>query len=198
MIIESGDKYNKLTAIRFVEMRGKSQQYWLFHCDCGNEKVLCANDVKRRTKSCGCFQSKGNFKHGMKGTRTYASWKGIKERCLNKNCKDYKNYGGRGITICPEWLTFENFYNDMGKRPIGLSIDRINNNGNYCKENCHWATIEEQANNKRTNHLITYQGKTQTLAQWEKELEISRGIIRGRLKLGWSVEKALTLIRTPH
>ena len=127
----------------------------------------------------------------MVNTKTYNTWRAMKERCLSKNNKEYKRYGGRGITICEEWLTFINFYKDMGERPEGKTLDRINNNGNYCKENCRWATIEEQCNNRRSSRFIFYQGKRQTLTQWERELKLNSNIISRRLNRGWSIEAAL-------
>lgn len=195
-IIKSGQKFNKLTAVRFVETRNNSQQFWLFRCDCGKEKVICVNSVKfGRTKSCGCLVKKillkRNFKHGMTKTKTFKTWSGMKLRCLNKNDKGYKNYGGRGITICKRWMKFENFYKDMGERPKNKSLDRIDNNGNYSKENCRWANSKQQNNNKRSNHLLTYNGKTQNLKQWSEELGIKNDVIRMRLKSGWSVKRAL-------
>ena len=149
-IIKKGDRFGRLTAIVFVE-RKSSVQYWMFECDCGKKKIASVNNVKMgNTKSCGCLynEEKNAIKHGMEGTRTYKSWAMMKCRCLNKNYTQYKDYGGRGITICKEWLIFENFYRDMGKRPEGMSIDRIDNNGNYCKSNCKWSTPKEQNNNR--------------------------------------------------
>ena len=118
----------------------------------------------------------------------------MKYRCLDPNCKGYKYWGGRGIKICPEWLGkngFENFYADMGERPAGKTLDRKNNDGNYCKKNCRWATSKEQNNNKRDNRLITYKNKTQTIAQWARELNLKYYIIYNRLRNGWSIKKAL-------
>lgn len=130
-------------------------------------------------------------KHKMVGTRIYKSWSMMKNRCSNKNNPYYKNYGGRGIKVCDEWLNFINFYADMGERPKGKSLDRIDNNKGYCKSNCKWATREEQMNNMRRNHLITYNGRTQNVSQWAKEFNIKNSVVFGRLKIGWSIEKAL-------
>lgn len=151
IIIKKGDKFNYLTAIKFSYRDRYGAQYWLFKCDCGKEKILRVGCIKRgHTKSCGCLSDKEKTKHGMYGTRIYTSWGKMKDRCLNKNNHAYKNYGGRGIKICPEWLnSFENFYRDMGERPEGKSIDRIDNNGNYEPSNTKWSTPKEQMNNTR-------------------------------------------------
>lgn len=138
--------------------------------------------------------AKANTIHGMDGTKIYRVWIRMKERCFNKKGNDYKYWGGRGITVCPEWLGkngFQNFYQDMGDKPEGKSLDRIDNNGNYCPDNCRWATQKQQQNNRRNNRLITYQGKTQTVSQWAEELGSNCNRIYQRLNSGWSVEKTL-------
>ena len=129
----------------------------------------------------------------MVKTRIYFCWVNMKRRCLKEDGQDYKDYGGRGITICKEWINdFITFYKDMGDIPIGKSLDRRDNNLGYSKSNCRWATNEEQANNKRTNHFLTFKGKTQTVKQWSKELGINYFTLHKRInKHKWSVEKAL-------
>ena len=187
-IIRKGDKYGILTAIKFHHKNENSIKFWLFKCDCGKEKIIYVAGVKNgRTKSCGCLRAP----HGMTGTRIYKSWDAMKGRCFNRNGKDYKNYGGRGITICKEWLTFENFYRDMGERPEGKTLDRIKNNEGYCKSNCKWSTQKEQMNNTRYNRLLTYNGKTQNMKQWSEELGIKYEIVQARLRSGLSIEKTL-------
>ena len=187
--IKKGDKFNRLTAVRFDYRDKKSELYWLFKCECGTEKVILVSSVKRGdTKACGCL----NKTHGMTKTRTFKSWSEMKQRCLNKNRKDYKYWGGRGITVCLKWLdSFENFYADMGKRPEGKTLDRIKNDKGYYKKNCRWATSREQNNNRRDNHFLTYDNKTQTIAQWSEELNIKYYTIYMRLRRGWSVGKVL-------
>jgi len=118
-LIKAGDKFDKLTAVKFSYRNKDSYQFWLFRCDCGKEKIISINSVKRgNTKSCGCLLKKGgNLTHKMSKTRTYTSWQKMKERCLNKKCEEYKYYGKRGITICDRWLGkngFINFYKDIG------------------------------------------------------------------------------------
>ena len=200
-IIKKGDKFNRLTAIKFNRKGKLGEQHWLFKCDCGKEKVICVAHVKRgTTKSCGCLHKEmvimrnttDNLKHGKCETGVYKSWDSMKQRCLNENKTTYKDYGGRGITICDRWLKFENFFEDMGDRPDGKTLDRIDNNLGYSKSNCRWATRKEQANNTRGNHLLTCKDKTQNVTQWAKELEMNYNTLRSRLNRGWSVEKTLT------
>ena len=127
----------------------------VFQCFCGAEFVTKDLDVARgRVKSCGCFRSKfsTNVKHGLSKTVEYKTWRAMLRRCYNKKCEAYRYYGERGIMVCEEWWSFDTFLLDMGKRPaVGLSLDRINNNGNYEPGNCRWATSKEQANNKRNS-----------------------------------------------
>lgn len=156
-IIKAGDKFNELTAIRLDHRDKYGRQYWIFRCDCGTEKVIFVFSVKsENTKSCGCLVSKRNFKHGMSKTKTFISWCAMKQRCFYRNHKDYKNYGGRGIKVCPRWLGkngFKNFYADMGERPASKTLDRKDNNLGYCKSNCRWATPTEQNNNRRKRKI---------------------------------------------
>ncbi len=162
---------------------------------CGKITNMRAGNIQRKgIKSCGCLQYEfsPNKKHGLHGTRTYIAWGGIKRRCLNKKEKGYKNYGGRGITFCKKWDSFEGFYADMGDAPPGMSIERIDNNKGYSKENCRWATRIEQANNKRSNRFLDFNGNKMTLAQWSKKTGLKESCIYGRLKRGWSIEKTLT------
>lgn len=134
-------------------------------------------------------------KHGHSPHRgaspTYRTWSGMIQRCKNPNEPAFNRYGGRGITVCDDWLNFEGFLADMGERPKGKSLDRIDNNGGYCPENCRWATRKEQSNNTRTNRRITYKGKTKTLAEWSRCTGIKPSTLRTRLWRGWSIRRAL-------
>jgi len=125
--------------------------------------------------------------HGMTKTPEYRAWIDMKNRCFNPNHKRYSDYGGRGIAVCDRWLNFKNFLADMGSRPSSKhSLNRIDNDSDYCPDNCKWSTRVEQANNKRTNYLITIDDVTLTIAQWAKKMSISHQVIRDRLKLKWS------------
>jgi len=133
----------------------------------------------------------GVITHGMCNTKPYNSWRAMKERCYNKHNNQYHNYGNRGITVCDKWLKFAGFWEDMeSSYKDGLSIDRINSNGNYCSGNCRWATDKEQANNSSRCHYITYKGETKTMTQWSEHLNINYNVLRGRLYAGWSIERA--------
>ena len=130
----------------------------------------------------------GNFNF----TPTYSSWAMMLDRCRNTNNKRYHRYGGRGIKVCERWLAFDNFLADMGERPsTELTLDRIDNDGNYEPSNCRWANRKQQANNRSSNHLISAFGETLTLAQWCEKTGLSHPTIHNRLKRGWPPEKAL-------
>lgn len=191
----TGQRFGRLTAIKRIE--GKNPTYWLCECDCGNRKEIQLNNLTTgNSKSCGCLSKEHHvIKHNASNTRLYNIYLAIKNRCLLKSCSNYKRYGGRGIKVCQEWIdNFENFrewsisngYNDQ------LSIDRIDNNGNYCPENCRWTTVKEQANNRKSNVILTYNGISQTIMQWSEEINIPYMTLRARIERGWSVQKALT------
>lgn len=187
----SGQKFNMLTYLRISHVGKDKREYWIFKCECGNQKIIRKSKVKYgETKSCGCLN--GNFKHGMRDTPTYRSWSNMRTRCLNPNSNRYKIYGERGIKVCDRWLnSFENFLLDMGKRPKNTSLDRIDNNLGYSKENCRWATNLEQMNNTSKNKLITYLGETQSMMNWSRELGFDYKLIASRLSSGWSFEASI-------
>lgn len=124
----------------------------------------------------------GNYRHGMSNTPTWRAWQDMRKRCDNPNSQDYKNYGARGITYDPRWSRFENFLEDMGVCPSGKTLDRIDNAGNYDSYNCRWATRSEQNSNTRKNVYITFQDRTQTAAQWARELGLSPSVISTRIR----------------
>ncbi len=132
-----------------------------------------------------------NTTHGCRNTKVYRVWSGMLDRCRNPNGKDYQRYGARGIRVCESWYRFENFLRDMGAPPSGLMLERKDNGGNYCKENCVWATAKTQARNRRNNTLVAHQGKLLTIVEWAEELGFPRYTISKRLRRGWSVERTL-------
>ncbi len=130
--------------------------------------------------------------HGMSKTKTYRCWWDIRKRCNNKNLSYYKNYGGRGITYCKDWDNFELFLRDMGECPIGFTIERLDVNADYNRENCVWATRKQQGRNRRTNRIITYKGISKPVCQWSEDFGWGKMVIINRLNRGWSVDDALT------
>lgn len=153
-----GQRYGRLTAIRFVDRGIRGAARWSFRCDCGNETVTYANAARtNRTRSCGCLilehakrMGESLFTHRKTETITYSSWSHMRGRCRNPRADRYKDYGGRGIKVCERWDSFEAFLSDMGERPSKMhSIDRINVDGHYEPTNCKWATAKEQALNRR-------------------------------------------------
>mgnify|MGYP003443861791 FL=1 len=133
-----------------------------------------------------------NFVHGMSKTSTYKSWEAMIQRCSNASLKSYKNYGGRGISVCDEWTKFEKFYADMGIKPNGCSIDHIDVNGNYDQLNCRWSTMKQQNRNRRNNRLIEFNGETMCVNEWAESLGINKRTLLNRLTNGWEIKKALT------
>jgi len=138
-------------------------------------------------------RNRENATHGMSNSPEYYIWRSMKARCYNKKSKNYNRYGGRGISVCRKWLiSFENFLKDMGLRPKGYQLDRINNDGNYCKSNCRWSTPRENANNRRSSRLFEYNGKLISIAEMARINGITRQGMRYRIESGYSIERAIT------
>lgn len=164
---------------------------WLCSCDCGNQKIILGSSIARGdTKSCGCLRKKVTAKrdkerstHGMYKSREYKTWMSMKERCNNKNHSAFKSYGGRGIQVCDRWQSsFKNFYADMGDRPAGCSLDRINNDKGYSPENCRWATSKQQQSNRRNNVFVLVNGKKVTAFEASKILDVPMSTLHGKIK----------------
>jgi hypothetical protein len=166
--------------------------FWNCVCDCGNECCISGSRLRnKKTQSCGCIVSKQN---GLSYSATYRSWKSMLQRCYDKNVSHYKRYGFKGIKVCERWKeSFQNFLTDMGERPTGKTLERIDFNGNYETDNCEWKTPKEQANNKKSNFKIECFGQIKTLTQWSEEYRIPWSTLRKRIiTLNWPIEKALT------
>ncbi len=192
----SGERFGRLVVLGLSGKRGLMYN-WYCNCDCGRVvKVSFSNLRGGGTRSCGCLSIEVKTKHGNASRRgwsgTYRTWKSMRTRCLSVNNPGYHNYGGRGIKICDRWLySFQNFLEDMGERPDGLSIERIDNNGHYCPQNCRWADKKEQANNTRLNYLIEHNGLTMNITQWAEHIGVKRHVIEGRIRLGWPTAAVL-------
>lgn len=196
----TGMRFGRLIVVCGAPNLRDGRTAWKCRCDCGNEKVVSGKELQNgSTKSCGCLTREiliaRNTKHGKRYTRLYRIWLMMKNRCSNSKDKFYKCYGGKGITVCDEWSkNFESFYNWAMSNGYAsnLTLDRINTDLGYCPENCRWATAKQQANNKTTNHYLTYQGKTQSMAMWADEIGISYSTLRARVNAyHWDIEKAL-------
>lgn len=189
-----GERFGRLVVLKKVGNDKWRHTQWLCQCVCGKEKIILGYDLRSgHTKSCGCLVIKHGHYRNNKRSRIYRSWEGMIGRCTNLNDKDYQSYGGRGITVCGRWRKFVNFLEDMGEPSTQQhSIDRINNDKGYYKENYRWATKKEQQRNTRGNRLITHNNKTQCLIEWAEEFGINYSTLQGRLSRGWLIEKALT------
>lgn len=196
----TGEKFGRLTVKGYSHSKNKA--FWVCKCECGNTVVVSGDKLRRGvTKSCGCIQEEhrrcGFHKHhGMTDSPIYTTWINMRRRCGNKSDK---NYGGRGISVCKEWEQFEPFYEwamSAGYKD-GLSIERIDVNGNYCPENCKWIPLSKQLLNQRRNHRITAFGKCQTIKEWSDETGIKYDTIERRInRYGWDAERAVSV--KPH
>ncbi len=198
-----GQKFGRLTIIKVIpKHKTNNRCQFLCECDCGQIVVVNKHDLKNNnTRSCGCLKKelliKRSTKHGHSRRKiesnAYRSWRAIRQRCDNPNCAEYKNYGGRGISICEQWNNFLYFIKDMGNPPTNKhQINRIDNNGNYCKDNCRWSTPKEQSRNTRQNQFISFNGTTKCIMDWAISLNINPKTLYTRFHRGWSIKRALT------
>lgn len=199
----TGQKFNRLTVIKRDGKHKSGNIKWLCRCDCGNYTHVTTYNLKSGNAiSCGCYTSERmtamNRKHGGFGTRLYEIWRQMHRRCYGVGTKAYKDYGGRGITICDEWKgDFESFrkwalsngYTD------DLTIDRIDNDGNYDPSNCRWATMKAQSNNRRNSHLIEYNGEVHTISEWADIYGVDQVKLWNRLSVrDWELEPSLAAL----
>lgn len=201
----SGKRYGKLTVQKLLYSKKQNDgkhysHYYLCRCDCGNEKIVVnSNLLTGNTQSCGCLKKEkpNHKKHNLSKHKLYRVYKTMINRCYNPKNISFKIYGKRGIAVCKEWqqdfMIFYNWAINAGYKE-GLSIDRIDVNGNYEPTNCRWATTKEQSNNRRTNRFISYKGETHTISQWERITGIDHRKISARLKLGWEIQR---IFQTP-
>lgn len=207
--ITIGEVFGRLTVIDGLVYKS-GRPHWICRCVCGKQRTVSHyNLLKGWTSSCGCYRldriHETLFKHGQSGTpgnrqaatSEWITWNGIKDRCLNPNNSTYPYYGGRGITVCERWRdSFENFYADMGSKPTAKhSIDRRDVNKNYDPDNCRWATPIQQGGNKSNNVNLTYDGETYCVAEWCRRTGLKESLVRKRVRMGWSHERALTTPR---
>lgn len=204
--IEAGELNGLLTAMRFDHRDKWGANYWLFECDCGNETVTRPDWARLgRVVSCGCYRAELNAErltklaatHGHtrngKLSSEYNSWRNMRDRCTDPNNATYKSHGARGITVCARWDSFENFLADMGPKPTPKhTIGREKNDKNYEPDNCSWETHKQQARNKTNTRLIEYQGRIMSLAEACELAGQPRTRVNARLRLGWTIERALT------
>ena len=194
-----GDIFHNLTIISREYKPDKKGTYWKCVCKCGEVVIVDASDLRKgNTKSCGCLKRKNSsdrwLKHGCSKEKLYNVWKGMRKRCNSPNNHNYKYYGERNISICDEWddyLVFKKWAEAFGYKD-GLSIERIDVNGNYCPENCMWADWVTQENNRRNNKVLELNGKKQTMAEWAREYNIRYSLLKSRIYAGWSLGKALS------
>ena len=199
----TGQKYQRLTAIKFVEL-SKYGAIWECKCDCGNIKNVRSGDLRSgNTNSCGCYMKdrikETNIKHGASKNNVmsgaYRSWRSMKERCYVKSCIEYERYGGRGIIVCDRWKNcFENFLEDMGERPEGYSLERKDFNGNYEPSNCCWTTCMEQAKNRRNNKYVVLNGEKLIYSDAARALNINPSTISRWKREPQYIPKDISLI----
>jgi hypothetical protein len=196
--IELGATFGRWTVTS--RERPASIRRWMCLCECGEIRAVRKEKLLDGTsQSCGCLQRENLTTHGLttaavrRESREYWVWNTMIQRCTNPRARNYADYGGRGISVCDRWLSFSNFFADMGKRPSRLhSLERRDNESGYCPDNCYWATRQEQNQNRRNNRWITAQDETKCLAEWARMLGCGNATILARIKLGWSEERAVT------
>lgn len=197
----SGMRFGEWSVISFVRFDKSRISMWKCRCACGVERIVNGRNLKNgSSKSCGCLQrkivSKTSYKHGQSRSLLYQVWGNMIQRCTNENTPGYKDYGGKGVSVCAEWLKDSNSFLKwarMNGYEKGLTLDRKNNDGDYEPSNCRWVTQKEQSYNKSNNRILTFRGKSKTLTEWCSELGLKPTTVSARLKRGRTVEESLTL-----
>lgn len=195
-----GQVFGRLTVIELTVAVAGAKTFYKCKCSCGNEKKVRRDSLLSKrfpTKSCGCLTrevvSANETKHGWSRTTTYKSWQHMTDRCVNIKSIQYKDYGGRGITVCERWKDFLLFLEDMGERPPYLYLERKNNNLGYSKENCKWADRIEQCNNRRSNHNITINNETKSLTSWAREQGLNPKVVSAKILSGQEPKQVLQI-----
>lgn len=194
----AGTRFGRLVARSIADYRLNNVIVWHCVCDCGNTKDARAASLKKGdVKSCGCLKAELRppdcTTHGLSRYSGMKVWQGMIRRCNKSEDKDFALYGGRGIKVCERWLDVRNFAKDMGEKPDGYSLDRIDPNGDYCPENCRWATPAEQGANKRTNRMLEHNGEVLHMSEWCRRLNVKPSTVFNRLNSGMDPSLALTL-----
>lgn len=188
--IQPDDKFNRWTVLSFA-VNNNGNPKWLCRCDCGNERIIPASTLRSsKSKSCGCFRRDTNLTHGYYKHPTYKTWCMMITRCTNPRYSKYSFYGGRGITVHESWLKFDAFLADVGLRPKGTTLDRVDNNGNYEPGNVRWATKAEQMRNTRSTHFITFNNETMCATDWAARLGITNRAMFHRLRR-WPLDRVM-------
>lgn len=191
----TGQKFGRWSVLSYVETR-YAEKFWKCICECGTEKVVIGSSLKMgRSKSCGCLSRELSTTHGMEGTITYNTWAQMLARCNNPKSMNYKNYGAKGIKVCDRWRSFENFYADMGEKPKGQSIDRINVLKGYEPGNVRWATWKEQNRNQRNTKMLFWDGKLRPMAEIAEMNGLKRKKFENRIRAGMPIEEAIKNVR---
>lgn len=185
--------YGSLTVVELRAGKRKDSYLHKCMCECGKECLVSDSSIKRGTKSCGCLTIQAITKHGMDGTKIYSIWRNMVHRCTCPTAKAYPRYGGRGIRVCNRWRDFKNFMTDIGPRPDGGTLDRLNNDGNYEPDNCRWRSMAVQNRNKCNNRVFVLGGKHVTLAELLERYGVPRSTVFNRLARGLSISQALGL-----
>lgn len=198
----TGQRFTRLVVLSYIGVVNR-KPHWRCRCDCGTVLAVRGDSLKdRNTQSCGCLKLDSATTHGHSHSRpdkppsrTYVTWQGMISRCMRPGSSGYERYGAVGIRVCDRWLSFTNFLADMGERPKGKTLDRLDISGHYEPGNCRWATPREQANNRRSNRLLTHAGVRRTIGEWATALGIPREVLQDRVRLGWANSRIVT---TPY
>jgi hypothetical protein len=194
----TGKTFGRLTVTGHSHKNVRGEHYWFCRCECGNERAILGGSLRiGATTSCGCVFREAHTTHGMTKTRTFKSWDSMRQRCLNENDPSFARYGGRGISVCARWRDdFAAFLKDMGERPAGKTLDRIDGRGDYSPDNCRWASYKDQVRNRQCTQVLTVDGVAKPLQEWCEITGLKPTTILSRLAAGWPEAKVLAPARS--